>query len=583
HDDGPNEADPVDLVVTFKSNQDPAKKQTILSPTAGETVFPLAGARTTVFSIIANGREGPAQITVAARGPEEHTVGLGQTTATLVPHNLPNADVTLRPTDFQINTEFPNSQIFTTGPTARQVAADAKGNFIVTWEDLECGGGGRCDIFARLFDARAKARLSGSRGDKKEFRANPTNSFYDYPAVAMKANGAYMLAASTQSTQTSPLHVVVRPFLADGKPNPAVSDEVTVNTGTLDAVNPDVAVLTDGSSVVCWTEDFKDQGTKSYKVLCRLFDDNATPLPGAGGLREPFTATTVSPSNVVAKLVSVAVAAGPKNSFMVVWADRCSTGANCWNVRGRIYSDTAKSFTTIIDISTPKTNKTGALDVAGLPYGYLVAWTDQISGNPADGTDILARRFGDKGVPLEDPFRLNTSVSDNQRVPAIAVLPTGQILVAWETQDNSQDPGGGIRGRILLGNGLPVGNDFALNTTIAGTQDSPSLAPISQDAFIVVFRDGSKLGRDKIETGIRGRLIYPEYRPTGGGVGFLCTPSEAGSCGSGLRCQIVTTPEKAAGEPRCINTCKEHGACVNGGRCLKLAGNSQFVCIYQDR
>lgn len=574
HDDDAKESDPTDLLVTFKSDQDQTRQQTILVPQNGQPFFP-SGSRNTVFSILANGRSGPAQITAQARAADMRPLGDGQNVAIVTDKEQVETQLVLRPTDFQVNTLFPNSQIFSfTGPGGRQVASDAQGNFVVVWEDEECGGAGRCDIAGRLFDKSARARLNGALGSKDEFRVNLATSLYDHPAVAAQADGAFM-TTWINSVSSANYQIEIRPFLSDGRPNPAVASEAVISTTTEDAVSPDIAALQDGNYVVCWVE----ATATGYQVPCRLVDRNAAPVAGAGGSTAPFVAGKNEPATTPVLNVFVAVAAGPQNSFMVVWGESCTTGTTCWKLKGRIYSGGA--FGAILDIAKVPTLRAGPFDVAGLPYGFMVVWTDALTSTPSDGTDIRARRFSTGSLPLEDEFTLNTSLTGSQGNPTIATLPNGSILVAWETDDGTQDPEGGIRGRAMLGNGLPVGGDFALNSTDTDKQQKPALAAVGPDAFIMVFLDSSKLWRDKFSSGIRGRLIYPELNTADGQVGAQCGTGKP-DCAGGLRCQAISTPATPA-EARCVNTCQQADApCINGGRCLKLAGTANdHICVYQ--
>ncbi|PIE66376.1 MAG: hypothetical protein CSA24_00215 [Deltaproteobacteria bacterium] len=573
HDDDPGrEADPQSLLVSFKSAANPAGEQTILNPKAGETIFPSGGARSSVFSIIANGREGPVKVGVQMRAPPKdkeptgRVIGVGMSNATLLPGELVETVLTVLPTDFQVNTDYANTQLFTAGgSTGRQVAADKEGNFAVMWIDQECQGAGRCDIYGRLFDPRAKGRQNGERGTKLEFRVNPHNTTYDEPAIAMQQDGTYMVAWT--NGRTDAIAIEVRAFLADGRQNPSASQQTRLSEAKKDTNEPDITALGDKTYAVCWAQDTSGL---AMEVLCRKVDLNGTPIGAA--------ISAATSNNTTRPFTTVAVAAGPQNGYMVTWREHCASGGNCWRIRGRIYNAVTNAFGALIDVSASQT-KASKVDVTGLPYGYMVVWSDTVSGNPAEGSDILGRRINIKGQPLEEPYKVNTSVAGNQTQPTIAVLATGNILVAWTTDDNALDPAGGIRGRALLGNGLPVGNDVKLNYISAGVQDSPALAAAGLDAFVLVFRDDSKQGRDQIASGIRGALLYPDYDVMNRGVGARCTRSDASSCGAGLVCQQVNLP--TGGDTRCVNACQQHGPCPNGGRCLKLAASNEFICVYQ--
>lgn len=262
---------------------------------------------------------------------------------------------------------------------------------------------------------------------------------------------------------------------------------------------------------------------------------------------------------------------------MVLWSQN-------GNLKGRAYANDATPLSGPVEIATP-TGRMHGSDLSSLPYGYAVVWSDSVStGTDTQGTSIRMRRFDVLGQPLEDPFSVNTSTAGNQLEPSVATRSDGHLLVVWATDqptgETPEDPMGGIRARLVLGNGLPVGGDFRLNTTVPNAQMSPCIAPKATQTdeppgFIVAFVDTSARGADKDGSGIRGRFYYPgTYSARDQQIGALCEGS--GGCGANLYCASTQVGK------RCVSTCQGHdGPCPNGGTCEQASDTAQFICTYR--
>jgi Ca2+-binding RTX toxin-like protein len=147
-------------------------------------------------------------------------------------------------------------------------------------------------------------------------------------------------------------------------------------------------------------------------------------------------------------------------------------------------------------VNTTTTDVQTAPSVAMAPDGtFVVAW--QSLGQDGNGAGVYAQRYSATGVPLGSEFRVNTTTTNNQDMASIAMGPDGSFIVTWRSF-NQDGSGGGVYGRRYSAAAIPLGSEFQINNTTAGSQDSQSIAIRADGSFIVVWQtpnqDGSSLG-----------------------------------------------------------------------------------------
>jgi hypothetical protein len=133
--------------------------------------------------------------------------------------------------------------------------------------------------------------------------------------------------------------------------------------------------------------------------------------------------------------------------------------------------------------------------------GYIVVW---ISNNQdGSGTGIYGQRFLSTGVKTGTEFPVNSFTKGNQSSPDIAPLDNQKFVIVWVSKD--QDGSGeGIYCQRFKDSGSPDGNEFSVNTTTEGDQNSPSAAGFMDGKFIVVF---SSINPDGKTYGIYGQIF----------------------------------------------------------------------------
>src|SRR5688572_23957609 len=122
-------------------------------------------------------------------------------------------------------------------------------------------------------------------------------------------------------------------------------------------------------------------------------------------------------------------------------------------------------------VPTTTTADQGGAQVVAFPNGrFLVVWNDTSqTGGDTSGSAIRGQYFNADGSKSGSEFLINEYTAGDQRVPSVAVLPDGRVMVTWQSQSFSGDQDGAIIGSSLEGNN----GDFLINTTTSGIQSSP--------------------------------------------------------------------------------------------------------------
>ena len=126
--------------------------------------------------------------------------------------------------------------------------------------------------------------------------------------------------------------------------------------------------------------------------------------------------------------------------------------------------------------------------------------------------------YNSDGSVAVSEFRLNTTLTQNQELPAITALGNGGFAASWESykQDGSYDS---IAGRVFDASGDAVNeSDFLINTKTSGQQYYPSMTTLADGKFVVTWFDEGN-GSD-----IRAQLFNADGSTFG--ENFLVNPND---------------------------------------------------------
>lgn len=223
--------------------------------------------------------------------------------------------------------------------------------------------------------------------------------------------------------------------------------------------------------------------------------------------------------------------------FMLVWVD--ATGSALRGARylanGAADSGEPWLLGNTVDATV------GAVRVAPLKDGtFLVAWDQFTDDAPSN---ILLARYYPSGDPVAAPKAVAAGAGD-ERLGGLGVLSDGRYLLVY---DDSQGDliGWGVKA-LLFGADGKVDKTIAVNHTVAGDQQAPSVAVLDDDQWVVSFIDDAGLAWtrrfDSDGEAVAGR---PEVRLAEETEGDQVSGSAAGSGDKAMVVYASAVPGKA--------------------------------------
>ncbi|GAB4335361.1 MAG: hypothetical protein Kow0037_15200 [Calditrichia bacterium] len=192
---------------------------------------------------------------------------------------------------------------------------------------------------------------------------------------------------------------------------------------------------------------------------------------------------------------SPSVAMDASGNFVVVWESWGQDGSS-YGIYAQRYAAGGSPQGGEFRVNTYTTDYQSSPSVAMNPSGnFVVVW--QSKGQDGSEYGIYAQRYAADGSPLGGEFRVNTYTTDSQSSPSVAMDGSGNFVVVWNS--NGQDGSGyGIYAQRYGADGSPLGGEFRVNTYTTDSQSSPSVAMDGSGNFVVVWQsyeqDGSGYG-----------------------------------------------------------------------------------------
>ncbi|HEX2464212.1 MAG TPA: hypothetical protein VHR17_06260 [Thermoanaerobaculia bacterium] len=145
-----------------------------------------------------------------------------------------------------------------------------------------------------------------------------------------------------------------------------------------------------------------------------------------------------------------------------------------------------RSVAAEIPVNSTTANNQARPDVAADPDGdFVVVWESNVQDGATYG--VFARRFSSTGAPLGAEFRANSFTANSQRAAAIDADADGDFVVVWVSQ--GQDGAGyGVFGQRFSSAGAPLGPEFQINSTFTNDQTTPSVAVDADGDFVVCWQ-----------------------------------------------------------------------------------------------
>lgn len=374
--------------------------------------------------------------------------------------------------------------------TVPAVAGLATGGFLTVWEGLNAAG--TQSVNGRFFNA-----VGVPLGNDFSMAQEVSPDKYD-GAVTRDRKGNFIVVWSSVAGGNS--DIVAQRFRSNGTPLGAAF-RVNLDDPAAPAVpvdyNPAVAPMADGGFIVAWTSVVPDgvntQGG-TPQVLARRFTAAGTP----GG-----TQVTVSLGLVKGDRPGVCVDTSGRPVIVWTTVDEFRPfQSNLSGVSLRLLS--AKGLplgTTETVVAPPAAQSVRSAVSCGNGSTFVVVWHSDVAPTVAS-SDILGLRFSKQGRPAGAKFVVNSTTTGLQRNPAISHDPSGNFVVAWQSDLGSRV---GVFVRRYTTKGAPTGPELevASDAPNAVAPANPAVSHLgTKGNFVVVWQDGS-LG------GIYGRRFTP--------------------------------------------------------------------------
>jgi hypothetical protein len=174
--------------------------------------------------------------------------------------------------------------------------------------------------------------------------------------------------------------------------------------------------------------------------------------------------------------------------------------------------------------------------VAVQPSGdFLVVWDSNFG---VDVADVVAQRFSSSGLPVGIEIPVNTYLPSQQFGASVGLIDdAGDFAVVW--QSKYQDGGDyGVFGQRFSSSGTAIAAEFQVNTYTSGHQRDASVVALNGGDFVVIwgssaYQDGSSYGIFGQRFSSAGALLGGELQINAFTAMDQRLPSAAATSGSG--------------------------------------------------
>ena len=272
-------------------------------------------------------------------------------------------------------------------------------------------------------------------------------------------------------------------FAAPLSAQPApVSDVFQVNTYTTGYQGPsEIAADGAGNFVVVWSSYGSSLGDDEYySVIGQRYESGGSAIGGE------FLVNTITTNSQHDPNIGM----NSSGAFVVVWEAWDISGGGFYDIRAQRFDSGGTAVGASFQVNTYTT--LGQLDpaVAVEEDGdFIVVWeSDGSSGTDQNGDSIQLQRYASDGTALGDETQVNTYTTALQSDPSIAMSPSGDFLVVWDSRGSETDPDDdSVQGQRFASDGSLIGDQFQVNIYTTDDQNQPRVAADGSGGFTVVW------------------------------------------------------------------------------------------------
>ncbi len=384
-------------------------------------------------------------------------------------------------------------------------------------------------------DSSIQAQRYGAGGATagEELQLNTYTTGFQYgPAVAALPGGGFVAAWESNGSSGSDTSLSSVQARRYDAGGAAAGEQLQVNTLTLGGQGrPQVAALADDGFVVVW-HSLRQSGTTDLRANVQAQRFDAGGTPAG----EQFRVNTNTAGNTQAAVTGLS-----DGSFVVVWKGSDAGGSDTWN--GSIQAQRFDAGGTVLgaeyQVNTYTTGDQRYPAVAALPDGgYVVAWESWGShGSDTDQSSVQGQRYAAGGAAVGPQFQVNSHIYRTQQEAAVAALDNGGWVVSWRT--GAYADGLSIRGQRYAADGSALEGELQLSLPSAAANTRPSVAAQDGGGFAVAWQSSWSGQPEPLRSRIQGRRYDPP-RYALAGVGGRCLDVEGGRRAGGAQVAEVS-------------------------------------------
>ena len=205
--------------------------------------------------------------------------------------------------------------------------------------------------------------------------------------------------------------------------------------------------------------------------------------------------------------------------LLVVWGDFAVEPDPNGGVFGQFVNLDGEALSDRFLVNTTKTDVQSAPSVALLPDGdFVVSWSDDSqTGGDTDNTAIRIQKFDADGNKVGGEKLVNTATTGRQDNGEVVVLPSGTIVVVWgdRSGEGGDSDGSAIKLQLFDSDLMPVGGEVLVNTATANDQEFPRIVVLDDGGFLISWDDKSKTEPDTDSGAIRAQRFDANGNPVG--------------------------------------------------------------------
>jgi hypothetical protein len=295
------------------------------------------------------------------------------------------------------------------------------------------------------------------------------------PATDMDATGSFVVAWESMDQDGDGYGIYAQRYNSDATANG--SEFLVPTTTSNDQRFPAVAMDNDGGFVIVWQS--MDQDGDGWGVYTQLYDNTGSIISAEKKVNSTTTGQQRFPS----------VAMSGDGSYIVTWDSD-------FDIYARSYDNTGATLNAEFIVNTTTNSSQSYSDIAMDDDGdFVIVW--QSLDQDGDGYGIYGQQYDATFNTVNSEFSINTTTSNNQLSPAVAMDSLGNFAVVWvsNTQDGDAE---GIYIQMYDNAGTTVNSETQVNTTTAGAQDNPDIGMTEDGEILVAWnsydQDGSRFG-----------------------------------------------------------------------------------------